>query len=248
MRCQTGLLFRMRAAINCDARRDSNGGNRATSMPETATMSGESESTGNDVSYATTRTNTYLLDGLRDPGNAAVWQEYVDRYRPLIMRYGVRLGLNSPDAEDVAQQTLVTFCTSFQQGKYDREKGRLRHWLFGIARNQIANWSRKKRAREVQIPDGSDRTGFFAGIRDEDALERLWEQEWRDTVMQQCLAEIRREVEPHTFEAFELFAAKGLPAEQVAEKLGMTANAVFSAKRRILRRVRELLPKWDEIW
>jgi RNA polymerase sigma-70 factor (ECF subfamily) len=248
MHCQTESSFGLRAAINRAAQIGSGGGNRILSTSQLSTMLGESESTGHDASSSTTRTSTYLLEGLRDRANAAVWQEFIDRYRPMIVRYGIRLGLNSADAEDVAQQTLVSFCTSYQQGKYDRNKGRLRHWLFGIARNQIANWSRRKRSREVQIPDASDQTGFFAGIGDDDAIERVWEQEWRDTLMQQCLAEIRREVEPHTFEAFDLFAAKGLPAEQVAEKLGMSANAVFSAKRRILRRVRELLPKLDEIW
>lgn len=198
--------------------------------------------------FRTTITSTDLLDGLRDPGNRAIWQEYIDRYRPTLIRYAARLGIGEADAEDIAQQTLVSFCTAYQHGKYDREKGRLRVWLFGIARNQIANWRRRRRAREVQVAGEAEQTDFFHGVQDEKELEQLWEQEWRESVVQQCLAEVRREVEPKTFEAFELFAGKGLPAEEVGARLGMTANAVFGAKRRILRRVRELLPQMESIW
>jgi RNA polymerase sigma-70 factor (ECF subfamily) len=209
---------------------------------------GEPLSDGSSGTFLTTVTSTHLLDGLRDPGNSAIWQQYIDRYRPMLVSYAQRVGLSGTDAEDVAQLTLVSFCTAYQQGKYDRERGRLRVWLFGIARNQIANWRRRKRSKEVQIGDEPGESDFFAAVQDEKELETLWDREWREAVMAQCLSEVRREVEPKTFEAFELFAGKGLPADQVAEKLGMTANAVFGAKRRILRRVRELLPQLEEVW
>lgn len=195
--------------------------------------------------FSVTITSTDLLLGLRDPNNSSIWQQYVDRYRPLLVKYGRKLGLKDADAEDVAQLTLVTFCRAYQDGKYDRERGRLRVWLFAIARNQILNWHRR-RDREVQISNDADRTDFFAGIDDENRMEQVWEEEWRDAVVKHCLDEIRREVEPRTFEAFELFATQGVAAEVVGEKLGITANAVFGAKRRILRRLRELLPAAEE--
>lgn len=197
--------------------------------------------------HLTTITSTNILLGLRN-NDANVWRTYVDRYRPLLLGYARKLGLSDHDADDVAQQTLAAFCKAYQDGKYDRERGRLRVWLFAIARNQIITWHRRKRGREVQVAGEPDRTGFFESLDDENRMEQQWDQEWREAVMQQCLAEIRLEVEPRTFEAFELFAAKGLPAEKVAEQLGMTATAVFGAKRRILRRVRELLPQIEENW
>lgn len=242
------LQFGLQAAINCLTCAVPRALRRDGSVSEAVTMADRSDSARDDASSSETRTNTILLDGLLAPDNHAIWQEFVDRYRPMIVRYGLRFGLSAADAEDVAQQALASFCTAYQQGKYDRQKGRLRHWLFGIARNSIANWSRRGRARELQLAGDGEQTDFFAAIADPHEMERLWEQEWRASVLQQCLDEIRDEVEPHTFEAFHLFAAQGLSAEQVAEQLGMTANAVFSAKRRILRRVRELLPKWEDAW
>lgn len=196
----------------------------------------------------TTITSTYLLNGLKDPANQAVWQQYVDRYRPLLLKYARRMGLRDDEAEDVAQQTLTAFSNAYREGKYDREKGRLRVWLFGIARHQVLTWHRRRRDREVQPPDATDGTRFFERVPDDGALERAWEHEWQQAMLRHCLDLIRQEVEPSTFEAFELFAGQGLPAERVAAQLGLTANAVFGAKRRILRRVRELLPNLEDTW
>lgn len=195
-----------------------------------------------------TVTSTSLLEGLREPGNATIWERFVERYRPMIVRYAQRLGLNESDAQDAAQQALIAFCTSYQKGGYQREQGRLREWLFGIARNQILNLRRKGYRREVQIADAPSQTDFFAQQSDGNQLESIWEEEWRQAVLRQCLEEIRRDFDARSLEAFELFAWKGWPAQKVAEHLGITPNAVFIAKHRIMKRIRELLPRMEEVW
>lgn len=195
-----------------------------------------------------TITNTQLLDDLRNPGNETVWQQFVNRYMPMIVKYAVRAGLRSADADDAAQQTMIAFCTAYQQGKYDREKGRLRFWLYGIARNQIKSVFRRRAKQEVQVAEDTAQTDFFARQPDEADLEKVWEEEWREAVLRQCLEEVHREFDPKSIEAFELFAWKGLPAQEVAERLDMTPNAVFIVKSRILKRIRELVPDMEKIW
>jgi len=201
-----------------------------------------------DKFLTTTLTSTYLLDGLRDPDNRTIWQQFVERYRPMIVKFACRLGLGREDAEDAAQQTLIVFNSAYQAGKYERDRGRLRQWLFGIARNQIKNALRQRPAREVQIADRTDQSGFFAGVPSDDQLTQLWEQQWQEAVLRQCLEEVRPQVEPKTMEAFELFARDGWPAQRVADHLGMTANAVFLAKHHVLKKIRAMLPAMEEAW
>ena len=102
--------------------------------------------------------------------------------------------------------------------------------------------------RELQVVDETSQTNFFARQEDEASLERLWEEEWREALIRQCLDEIRRDVDEKSVEAFELFAWKGLPAREVAERLGMSPNAVFINKHRIMKRIKELLPRMEEVW
>jgi len=74
-----------------------------------------------------------------------------------------------------------------------------------------------------------------------EAFEAAFEIEWRKTAMEEALDEIRREFDPATFQAFDLYARKDMPAREVARLLGVSRNAVYIAKTRVLARLRELL-------
>jgi len=205
-------------------------------------------SLGGQAVSLSTATNTALLDALKSSGSKGAWQRFVDRYHPLLVRYGRRMGLSHEDALDAAQQTLMEFCESYQQDKYEREKGRLRNWLFGVARHQILRIIRLLPQREVQMTEQGGQTDYFVRIPDERQWERAWDQEWELCVLEACMVEIRQQFDARTVEAFELFAWQGQPARQVAERLGITSNAVFIAKHRILKRIRELLSQVRDIW
>lgn len=196
-----------------------------------------------------TVTSQLLLEGLRSADNRTVWADYVARYRPLLVGYARRLGADSEGAEDIAQETLVEFARAYQEGKYDDAKGRLSSWLFGIATMVVRRFEqREQRRARLPLADATGQTALLASIPDGDRLAALWDEEWRRVTLGQCLAQVRCEVEPGTFEAFELFVREALPAKEVAARLGMTENAVFGAKRRVLRRVRELRPCVEEHW
>lgn len=72
-------------------------------------------------------------------------------------------------------------------------------------------------------------------------FEDAFEKEWHKVAMEDALDQIRREVDPQTFQAFDLYALKEQPASEVAKLLGMSRNAVYIAKTRILARVRDKL-------
>ncbi|UCF33389.1 MAG: sigma-70 family RNA polymerase sigma factor [Phycisphaerales bacterium] len=197
-----------------------------------------------------TTTSTDLLDRLKDPADQPAWDLFVNRYRPLIVNYAQHgFGLSAEDAEDAAQVTMADFARAFQAGQYERTKGRLRKWLFGIATKRIRNLARRKaRIREIQLDDPSSETGFIQRVPDADVLKQAWETEWRQAVAQQCLEEIRFQFDTKTVIAFELYVWKDRPAREVADQLAMSENAVYLAKHHILKRIRELLPRMEEIW
>lgn len=192
-----------------------------------------------------TVTSVELLAGLSDPGNRTVWQEYVDRYRPVLIEYARRLGLHEADAEDAAQQTLVAFLEGYRHGRYDPAKGRLRQWLFGIASNTVRQIRRRPRALQ-ELP--ADATGLLEQISDEATMAALWEQEWRTGLLAHCLLLVRDEVSAQTYDAFDRFACRQEPAGAVAHSLGITENAVYGCKRRVLDRLRQLSTELAESW
>ena len=188
-----------------------------------------------------------LLNGLGNPSDEASWGEFDSRYRPLVLAVGRRLGLQEADAEDAAQEAMTAFVAAYRQKQYDRKKGRLRDWLRGIASHKIRDIQRKRSRREKPIADESQGTRFLNQIEDHH-IETFWEDECRKAILRQCLKEVRPEVAPKTFQAFQLFALEQWPAKQVASHLQVSEDVVYQSKSRVLARVREVLPQMEEIW
>jgi RNA polymerase sigma-70 factor (ECF subfamily) len=73
----------------------------------------------------------------------------------------------------------------------------------------------------------------------------MWDREWTTHVLSLCLAATRREFDENTSRAFELYAVKRQGAADVAEALGISRNAVYIAKSRVLARLKEVFTDFD---
>ena len=184
-----------------------------------------------------TLTRTSLLAGLQTSPNDPAWSDLYTRYQPMIIAVGRRLGLREDDAADAAQEALLAFAQGYREGKYDRTRGRLRTWLFSIAIRKIRDVQRRS-GRSGQV-EPSDKSSVLSGLADDHSLSEVWQSEWEKRTLELCMENICRHMEITTVQAFELFVLKEWPAEQVASHLGISRNAVFKAKRRVLSRMRE---------
>jgi len=191
-------------------------------------------------------TTTQVLEQLSSPNGGTAWRQLHDHFYAVIVQFAQKLGLSSADAEDAAQETMVTFLESYRKGKYQREKGRLSQWLFGVARRTIHDF-RKHRPPERQMIDKDSGTSFWNKLPNEEVEHHTWTAEWQKMVMERCLQRVRRELKPKTFQAFELYALAQIPVEQVAQRLQMTHNAVYIAKNRVLARLQELEKEFEGI-
>jgi RNA polymerase sigma-70 factor (ECF subfamily) len=192
-------------------------------------------------------TSTDLIESLRDEEETSAWTEFCARYRPLLLAFARRLGLREHEAHDAAQETFVACWKAIQNGAYNAERGRLRSWISGIAANKIADIYRR-RPREGQVPAESSTTGLIAQIPDQNTIAQAWEVEEARAIVEQSLQLARSELEPTTVEAFELVTLKEWSAARVAEHLGMSRNAVYQAKTRVLTRLRELHEYLETNW
>lgn len=218
-------LFFIRSSLRCKLGKEAN-------LPEPLDHTAGAPDDGRIPTDGSFVTTTRMLEALADRSNHAAWEAFVQRYRPVVVGYARKLGVSAADHEDVAQQVLAEFARGLAAGSYQRGKGRLRAWLFGIARNQVRLWRRQHAARHSSLPE--------QGVESDDAIaEALWEREWQDHILRRSMEALKAVVTPQTLEAFAMFAIEGVPAEVVAQQLGMTPNAVFGAKRRVLEKLRE---------
>lgn len=192
-----------------------------------------------------TVTTTALLAGLFDPANRAAWSEFDARYRPMIVSFARRLGLYESDAADVAQETLARFIRDYREGKYDREKGRLRSWIIGIVKYRVADLKRAQAARRENRGESA-----MIDIPADDELNQLWEAERRRVLLSQALAELRAQskLSDKTMTAFEQYVLQERPVDEVAASLNLTRQDVYMAKNRVAERLREILGRLEDIF
>ncbi|MBP7933573.1 MAG: sigma-70 family RNA polymerase sigma factor [Phycisphaerae bacterium] len=194
-----------------------------------------------------TTTSTVLLSQLKDARNDRAWSDFVQRYWRLLNAFGLKLGLGREDAADAAQEALVAFVEAYRQGRYERDRGRLRHWLFGIARNKVLHMLRSRAAQHVVSPEGG-KSDLLFNVPDDQSISEVWELQWRQAVLRACLDQVKSEMSPETIRAFELMVSGEVSSGVAAAQLGMTVNAVMKAKRRVLVRMREVYRQMETDW
>jgi RNA polymerase sigma-70 factor (ECF subfamily) len=74
-----------------------------------------------------------------------------------------------------------------------------------------------------------------------DDVEAFSEAEYRNYLVQRATQLMRGEFQPQTWQAFWEFVVEDRPAAEVGQRLGISENAVYLAKGRVLRRLRQEL-------
>lgn len=174
-----------------------------------------------------------LLERVRRPADAAAWREFVHLYTPLLYFWARRLGLQAADAADLVQEVFVALVHALPHFTYDRQRS-FRAWLFTLMRNKWQDWRR----RRVPVPAGSVEP---AAERADDGIAALEEAEYRSHICARALRLIQKEFAPTTWQTFWATVVEGRSAVDVAREFGVTANAVYLARGRVLRRLREEL-------
>jgi RNA polymerase sigma-70 factor (ECF subfamily) len=176
-----------------------------------------------------------LLRRLHQPAPEAAWAQFVELYTPILYAWTRRLGLRPEDRADLVQEVFTVLVEKLPDFKYDRQKS-FRGWLHTILLNKWRNRLRRPPAASLDAHDG--RLEELAGAPDPLPLE---EAEYRQQVVSRALQLMQVEFEPSTWKACWEFVVSGRPAAEVAAELGISVNAVYLAKGRVLRRLREEL-------
>jgi RNA polymerase sigma factor (sigma-70 family) len=192
-----------------------------------------------------TQTSATLLGRLgRDPADAAAWAEFVRRYGPRVYQWCLGWRLQDADAQDVTQNVLLEVARRMRTFAYDPTRS-FRGWLRAVAHGAWCDWLEGRRKAGA----GSGDTGvleLLGSVEARDDLGRRLEEQYDGELLEQAAARVRLRVRPHTWEAFRLLAYDGLPGAEVAARLDMKVGAVFVARSKVQRMLREELARLEE--
>jgi RNA polymerase sigma-70 factor (ECF subfamily) len=181
-------------------------------------------------------THPSLLLRLRDLADGEAWQLFADIYAPLVFRYCKKQGLQDADTSDVTQDVLAQVARSIRTFDYQPERGRFRDWLGAVVRSKLVRFHQKASRREAAAP-ADEAVPLLDDLTA--AADAEWAAQFNAHLVRVALERIRPAFDAHNWRAFELVWVENLPATEVAGTTGLTASAVYVAKSRILKRLRE---------
>ena len=206
--------------------------------------------------FATTHWSVILTAGQKASPQAAEALERLCRtYWYPLYAYVRRQGYNAPDAQDLIQAFFERFLEANLLESVDRQKGKFRSFLLATLKNFLANESDRTRAEKrgggqivLSLDDETAEQRYLLEPISNRSPERIFEQRWAVTLLEQALARLREEFAAgHNARQFDLLKTF-LSAESgegeyaaVAAQLGMTVGNVAVTVHRLRQRYREMV-------
>jgi RNA polymerase sigma-70 factor, ECF subfamily len=173
-------------------------------------------------------------------GEALAWGQLVELYGPLVYGWCRLSGLQAADAADVVQNTFAAVSQHVVEFRRDRPGDSFRNWLWMITRNKIYDHFRSQRVR-AQAIGGSDAQHRLLELPERRPEESSSEGSMSalNDIQRRAVALVRAQVEGRTWQAFWYVTVEGRTVAEAAADLGMSVRAVYEAKYRVRRRLRQ---------
>jgi RNA polymerase sigma-70 factor (ECF subfamily) len=180
-----------------------------------------------------------LLERVR-AHDATAWRRLVHLFTPLVWSWCRQAGFQQADAEDFGQEVFAAVHRGICRYQKDGRRGSFRRWLRTITNNKIRDRIRQEKKTPGGVAPGGSENGLAAA-----ALHEIHEsdQESADRedaeLFRRAMGVVREHFTSPTWEAFHQQVVLGRKAADVAADLNMTRDAVYLAKSRIIKRLRE---------
>jgi RNA polymerase sigma factor (sigma-70 family) len=183
-------------------------------------------------------TRPSLIERLRDADDPLAWDDFFHRYWPFVFSIARQRGCTEHTAEEVVQEVMLAVFEGKAVFRHDPSRGRFRDWLGGVARNKVA--LRRRAPPERCRAQGGNGDRLLEQEAAGDGPDAQWEAAFDQAMLAYLLDKVRAEVHPRTYQAFEAVALGGCSGAEAARLTGLTRNAVYQARKNILRRLRQL--------
>ncbi|MBI3724948.1 RNA polymerase sigma factor [bacterium] len=166
-------------------------------------------------------------------GREAAVADFVTRYRPAVVRFACRRGLDAAEAEDIAQEVFVRVFDDGLLGRADRAQGRFRSLLLAVTRHVLGHHFERRSAQKRgggKAPLSLDRTDVaaIAEVAARDERDPDFDREWLAALLARALERLK--VENRSYhECLSAFLVHGKSHKEVAAALGKTEAQVRHA-------------------
>ena len=174
--------------------------------------------------------------------DADAWRRLSHLYGPLVYGWLRRAGLQDGDAADVVQDVFLAVAQNIDAFRRDRENDSFSGWLWTIARSKL-NDHYRRRVGQPRADGGTDFQQQMQQLSEQPEAGELAAA--TQALARRALELIQTDFEETTWRAFWRTAVDGQSAAAVAAELSLSVASVYTAKSRVLRRLRQELDGLD---
>lgn len=177
------------------------------------------------------------------------WREFFNTYGQLVYAVAIKSGLTPSEAEDVVQETVIYVAKKMPDFRYNPAGGSFKGWLLQLTRWRIIDQLRNR--KQFLEPAGCLREEAAPlAAADPPAYEpftlELWNEEWKNNMLQAAMDRIKRQVSPKTFQIFDLYVLQGWPVKKVRELLGVSIGRIYLTKHRVSNMIKREMQMLEE--
>ncbi|MBM4413863.1 MAG: sigma-70 family RNA polymerase sigma factor [Chloroflexi bacterium] len=168
-------------------------------------------------------------------GESHALEVLYDRYSGVVYRLAFRMLKHREQSEEIVQE--VFWRVWRRSGSFERERGRVAQWIFGIAHNLCIDEMRRMRARPNPVYDDEDHPVIQQLIDDQvDVPAAAWASEQRRVIVS-ALASLPSAQR----EAIELAYFGGLSHQEIADQLDRPLGTIKTRVRLGLQKLGSIL-------
>ena len=176
----------------------------------------------------------------------AEWAKFVELYGPAIDKF-VRLrdpGTPDADVEDMVQDTLAKLVPLLRKRAFDPRRAKFSTWLGTIVRRQMIDRMRRRNVRnmdaQVQLtPDMEEAADSDPAA----TIDRDWRLACHKAAVQHVFA--HSALSEQSRRIYLMSTEEGLSAKEIADRLGLEANAVRSIRSRVAKMIAAAASQFD---
>ena len=180
-------------------------------------------------------TSESLLIRLKSARDHYAWSRFVELYTPLIFYWARKIGLETNDAADLAQDVLAIVFQKLPEFEYDCS-GSFRGWLRTITLNKQREHLRRKSVGAHGVSQS-----VLADVAGANEAESAWDLNYKQALVSRAMEMMESEFQPGTWKALKQYVIDGKSAKEVAAASGLSVWTIYAAKSRLMTRLRDEL-------
>ncbi|GAB4203371.1 MAG: sigma-70 family RNA polymerase sigma factor [Roseiflexaceae bacterium] len=168
-------------------------------------------------------------------GDSRALEALYDRYSAVVYRMALRIVKNQELAEDIVQE--VFWRVWRRSSSFERDRGRVAQWLFGVAHNLCIDELRRMRSRPISVYEDVEHP-LIQQLPDErtDVASEAWQSEQR-----RVITDVLDQLPEAQRQAIEMAYFGGMSHQEIATKLNRPLGTIKTRVRLGLHKLKSLL-------